>query len=93
LSGWPNWFLERPKLGFALNLRWLWAFSNFSSLRESIDADTIAFFGEKVPVSLRRSPSDWKRTDILRNFQAAWRLLVWARFAARVADAARPVTP
>ena len=34
LDGWPAWFIERPKLGFAFNLRWRWAVSRFEGLRE-----------------------------------------------------------
>jgi len=82
--GWPRWFLERPKLGFAYNLRWHWGASNYSGLREAIDRRTIDTFAPFVPEVLRQSSSGWKMKDIFLNFEAAWRLLTWARFLARL---------
>lgn len=87
LSGWPQWFLERPKLGFAYNLRWHWALSNYSGLRESIDKTAIETFMTYLPLALRSSPGKWKLRDIFGNFAAAWSLLVWNRFLARLKKA------
>ena len=84
LSGWPEWFLERPKLGFALNLRWLWSLSNFSGLRESIEPEATAMFDRWLPAGLRGEARCWKTRGILKNFQPAWRLLTWSCFLRRV---------
>jgi len=80
LSGWPRWFLERPKIGFAYNLRWHWALSNFSGLRETIDRRAMDTFEKFIPPVLQRNSADWRTKDIFRNFEACWRLLVWSRF-------------
>jgi len=84
LTDWPQWFLERPKLGFAYNLRWHWALSNYSGLRESIDKTAIETFRPYLPLGLRRVAYKWRFTDIFGNFEAAWRLLVWSRFLERL---------
>ena len=44
LAGWPQWFVERRKLGFAYNLRWHWALTRFSGLREMISHDAVETF-------------------------------------------------
>lgn len=97
LTGWPAWFLERPKLGFALNLRWLWGASNFAGLREAISEQTLDTFARWLPSPLRKPASAWRARDIFRNFQAAWRLMAWSRFLGRLATArelpARPPVP
>lgn len=84
LGDWPSWFLERPKLGFAYNLRWHWALSNYSGLRESIDKIASETFGPYLPLGLRPCADKWRFRDILGNFEAAWRLLVWSRFLERL---------
>jgi len=92
LAGWPEWFLERPKLGFALNLRWLWSLSNFSGLRESIEPEATAMFDRWLPAGLRGEAQRWKTREVLKNFQPAWRLLTWSCFLRRV-RAARSANP
>jgi asparagine synthase (glutamine-hydrolysing) len=92
LAGWPQWFLERPKLGFALNLRWLWGASNFSGLRDPISAETVETFARWLPDPLRASAEEWRARDIFRNFQGAWRLLAWSRFLARLGEAQRTIS-
>jgi asparagine synthase (glutamine-hydrolysing) len=87
LGDWPQWFLERPKLGFAYNLRWHWALSNYSGLRESIDKTAIETFRPYLPLKLRRPAYKWRCRDIFGNFEAAWRLLVWSRFLERLKKA------
>jgi asparagine synthase (glutamine-hydrolysing) len=89
LAGWPQWFLERPKLGFTLNLRWLWGASNFTGLREAISAETVETFTQWLPEPLRASSGEWRALDIFRNFQGAWRMLAWSQFLARFGEAQR----
>lgn len=88
LKSWPDWFLERPKAGFTYNLRWLWGFSGYAHLRESVDPCAAECFGDRVPAPLRGPPSRWKTADVFRHFSEAWRLLAWSRFLHRL-DAAR----
>ena len=80
LDGWPRWFVERRKLGFAYNLRWLWLASRFAGLRQLVDEDACAAFEQQLPPSLRGSPEQWATRDIFRHFAAAWRLLAWSQF-------------
>ena len=84
LLGWPRWFLERPKLGFAYNLRWHWGFSNYEGLRDAIEKRAVNAFEPFLPASLRQAPARWKLTDIFQNFEAVWRLLSWSRFLVRL---------
>jgi len=87
LSGWPGWFLDRPKLGFAYNLRWHWGIVDFSGLRESIDTGTVEVFGSLVHADLRKPPVKWKRSDIFNHFEECWRLLAWRKFQLRLKGA------
>ncbi|MFZ0426409.1 MAG: asparagine synthase-related protein [Xanthobacteraceae bacterium] len=89
LEGWPAWFLERPKLGFAYNLRWHWALTRFGGLREMVLPDAIATFGDRVPPPLRAAPAAWRTADIFQHFGDAWRLMVWSAFLIRLAEATR----
>jgi asparagine synthase (glutamine-hydrolysing) len=87
LAGWPRWFLERRKLGFAFNLRWVWFLSRFEQLREQIDPRAVETFARYVPPVFKHPPHTWKNRDILQNFGAAWRLLVWSAFLRRCDNA------
>ena len=89
LSGWPQWFLERPKLGFAYNLRWHWVLTRFGGLREMVSQVAIETFSSRVPQALRNSPMSWSTRDIFQNFGDAWRLMVWSAFLDRLAEARR----
>jgi asparagine synthase (glutamine-hydrolysing) len=84
LVGWPHWFLERPKVGFAYNLRWHWGLSNYAGLRETINLRAIDTFERFMPEVLRNNPAKWKATGIFQNFDACWRLLAWSRFLVRL---------
>ncbi len=84
LKGWPRWFLERPKIGFAYNLRWQWAISNYAGMRESVDNAAVETFEPYLACQLRCRPNKWKLKDIFDNFEATWRLLVWSRFLERL---------
>lgn len=89
LNGWPEWFLERPKLGFAFNLRWRWALSGFEGLRELVTDEAIERFGDLVPHDLRTPPRNWTMKGIMGRFSEAWRLLVWSMFLGRLSEASR----
>lgn len=89
LRDWPAWFLERRKIGFALNLRWAWALSRFAGMRESISKSTQARFDVLLPAPLRRSADAWSTQDIFRNFDSAWKLMVWSAFEQRLSAAQR----
>ena len=84
LAGWPGWFLERPKVGLAFNIRYLWGLSNYAGLRESVVPEAREAMGDAVPVPLRRRANLWGAADIFRNFDAAWRLLALSRFFERM---------
>jgi len=84
LAGWPRFFLERPKLGFAYNLRWHWGLLNYAGLREAVDQRAIDAFESFLPEVLRHRPADWGLRNIFYNFEAAWRLLTWSRFLLRL---------
>jgi len=84
LKGWPRWFLDRSKIGFAYNLRWLWGLSRYEGLREAIDFLAIDTFISHLPRELRQNPANWKTRDIFLNFNEVWRILAWSRFLARL---------
>jgi asparagine synthase (glutamine-hydrolysing) len=83
LKQFPNWFLERPKIGFGYNLRWLWRLSGFAGLREHISADSQSLFAADVPSVLRQPASHWRSADIFANFLPAWKLLSYSLFLQR----------
>jgi asparagine synthase (glutamine-hydrolysing) len=89
LAGWPDWFLQRPKLGFAYNLRWHWALTRFGGLREMISPDAVETFADRVPHALRGVPTSWPTSAIFQHFGDAWRLMVWSAFMDRLAEAMR----
>jgi asparagine synthase (glutamine-hydrolysing) len=93
LAGWPRWFLERRKLGFAFNLRWVWCLARFEQLREHIDLRALETFARDLPPVFRSPPRTWKSRDIFRNFSAAWRLLAWSTFLRRCDQAAATPDP
>ena len=84
LAGWPAWFVNRPKMGFFYNLRWLWASSGYAGLRETIDDQAVDFFKRFLPDALFKKPSKWETSVIFRHFEACWQLLVWSRFLRRI---------
>ncbi len=83
LHGWPSWFVHRPKLGFTMNLRYLWGATNYSGLRESILVESQDRFGQHLPPGLRGKPTDWTFRNIFQNFPVVWKLLAWSRFLDR----------
>lgn len=87
LGGWPGWFVNRTKVGFAYHLRWAWGVRRFAGLRELVLPDAAEAFGAAVPPPLRGHPRHWRSWDIFRNFGAAWKLLVWSRFRVRLSFA------
>ncbi|HEX4410978.1 MAG TPA: asparagine synthase-related protein [Xanthobacteraceae bacterium] len=89
LSDWPQWFLERPKLGFSYNLRWHWALTRFGGLREMISPAAIETFSGQVPRQLRGPPKAWTSRDIFHYFGDAWRLMMWSGFLDRLSEATR----
>jgi asparagine synthetase B (glutamine-hydrolysing) len=90
LKDWPQAFIERPKMGFPYRLRWIWALKGFSDFRDLITRDTVDRFESVLPVDLRKTPTQWKNMEILRNFSAAWKLLAWSRFEHRLKLASFP---
>ena len=84
LEGWPERFIERPKIGFAYHLRWHWAVANFDGLREGIQFDSYEPFCDGLPDSLRIDPKQWSMLAIFRNFVTAWKLLAWSSFMNRL---------
>jgi asparagine synthase (glutamine-hydrolysing) len=93
LADWPSWFLERPKLGFAYNLRWHWALTRFNGLREMISQDAIETFADSVPRVLQMPAMKWSTTAIFHHFGDAWRLMAWSAFMDRLAEATRTSRP
>jgi asparagine synthase (glutamine-hydrolysing) len=84
LTGWPAWFLERRKMGFVMNVRWLWAAGNYAGLREFILPEAQAQFRPWLPARLAQPTQTWSRRDIFGHFSEAWRLLVWSEFLRRL---------
>jgi asparagine synthase (glutamine-hydrolysing) len=89
LAGWPGWFVERRKIGFAYRLRWIWGLQRFRGLREMVTPEAVETFGEQVSPSLRHRPQEWRSRHIFRNFPEVWKLLAWSRFRERLGQAQR----
>ena len=88
LSDWPNSFIDRPKIGFAYNLRWAWGLRRFAGLRELVTEEAVEVFAKGLPSELRRSPQHWSSLIIFKNFGLVWKVLAWSRFAERLTRAA-----
>lgn len=84
LAGWPTWFLERPKMGFVMNVRWLWAVGNYAGLRELVLPEAQEQFARWLPARLAKLTKNWSRRDVFSHFSEAWRLLVWSEFLRRL---------
>jgi asparagine synthase (glutamine-hydrolysing) len=83
LHGWPSWFVQRPKLGFTMNLRYLWGATNYPSLREAILVESQERFAEHLPPALCKKASAWTAREIFQHFPVVWKLLAWSRFKNR----------
>jgi len=86
LNGWPRWFVERPKVGFAYNLRWAWGAKGYRGLREMVSKETVETFEAHLPIPLRKNPSEWGAYEIFGHFPQVWKLLVWGQFCNRLAN-------
>jgi asparagine synthetase B (glutamine-hydrolysing) len=84
LQSWPDGFVNRPKVGFAYNLRWAWAASRFAGLREMVTREAVDTFESQLPAELRAAPMEWTMLAIFRNFPAVWKLLAWSKFLERL---------
>lgn len=89
LSGWPRWFVERPKIGFGYRLRWMWGLRRYAGLREHVVPEALAAFAPHLPPALRKPAHTWPSRAIFQNFEAAWKVLVWSRFLERRRAAVR----
>jgi len=89
LVGWPRWFVERAKVGFAYNLRWIWMMQGFSGMTDMVTPVTREMFDQYLPACLRKPAHQWSVLDIFNNFGDVWRLLAWSRFLQRIDEAHR----
>jgi asparagine synthase (glutamine-hydrolysing) len=87
LDSWPDWFIERPKVGFTFRLRWFWLTSGFSGARELVSDESVERFRPFLPAPLRKRPQRWSTRAIFRHFKPAWKLMVWTAFERRLAAA------
>jgi hypothetical protein len=84
LPDWPKSFVNRPKVGFAYNLRWAWGLRRFAGLRELVTEEAVDQFAKELPTELRCSPRQWSSRVIFKNFSQVWKVLTWSRFAKRL---------
>jgi asparagine synthase (glutamine-hydrolysing) len=89
LADWPHGFLNRPKAGFTLNLRWAWGASGFVGLRELVRPSAVERFGPMAAPGLRGPPRGWATREVFRNFTQAWTMIVWSAFEMRIEQAER----
>jgi asparagine synthase (glutamine-hydrolysing) len=83
LHEWPRPFVNRSRLGFSMNMRYLWLATNFKGLREMIVAESQTRFDRDLPAELRKNKLNWSRSDIFRNFPQVWKLAAWSQFLIR----------
>lgn len=83
LKGWPRWFLNRKKVGFAYHLRWAWGMRRFAGLRELVIDEAVVAFESQLAPGLRKAPKDWSSLIVFRQFASVWRLLAWSAFLKR----------
>lgn len=81
--GFDRRFLDRPKLGFAFNLRYLWGLSAYRGLRELLAEEAVCAIESSLPPALRRRPATWALRDVFRFFPQVWRALALSAFFQR----------
>lgn len=84
LADWPQWFLNRRKMGFVMNLRWLWWLSSYDGLRTWVLPNAQEQFAQWLPPCLTGPAENWSNRNIFRHFTSVWRLLVWSEFLRRM---------
>jgi asparagine synthetase B (glutamine-hydrolysing) len=81
LAGWPQLFLNRPKLGFPFRLRWAMAArGELGALPALVSPRSVERFRGRLPRGLQRQPDRWGTTDIFRHFDDVLRLVSWTAF-------------
>lgn len=91
LSDWPGWFVNRKKIGFTYNLRWIWLLSAFHGLRDMVNQAAIDRFADRLPPELNRPAAQWRTLDIHRHFMVVWKLASWSAFLRRLERAKQGV--
>jgi asparagine synthetase B (glutamine-hydrolysing) len=82
LAGWPEPFLNRPKMGFPFRMRWATlARGELGAVAAQVSQAGVARFADRLPRSLGPDPARWGMADIFHNFDDILRLVGWSAFA------------
>ncbi len=80
LEGWPAWFLERPKIGFAYQMRWAFlARGELGQLRGLVAREAVERFSSHLDPRLRGDPASWSTSAIFMGFESVLSLVEWTR--------------
>lgn len=80
---WPDWFLNRRKMGFPLRIRYAWGIRLYSGLREMVSEKSMEVSASYLPETLRISPQKWSSWSIFKNFGEVWKAIMWSQFQER----------
>ena len=82
-SEWPDWFVNRRKMGFQFRIRYAWGIRFYSGLRELVSEKSMDVAAPFLPEALRKSPKKWSTLAIFKNFKEAWKAVMWSQFQDR----------
>ena len=82
LGGWPSWFVDRRKVSFMFNDKWIWMATNFNGLREQVSTDAQELAGPLLPKDLGMKPENWSRGQIRRNYGTCLKLAMTSSWLA-----------
>ena len=80
---WPDWFVNRRKMGFPFRIRYAWGLRNYSGLRSLISDKSMDIMANFLPECFRKPPKKWSGYSIFKNFEAAWKAVMWSQFQDR----------
>ncbi len=79
----PDWYINRRKMGFPLRIRYAWGIRLYSGLRELVSEKSMEVSAAYLPKVLCQTPQKWSSFAIFRNFPEVWKALMWSQFQDR----------
>lgn len=82
-ESWPDWYINRRKMGFPFRIRYAWGVRLYSGLRDLVSEKSMEVSSAYLPKALCKSPKKWSSLAIFRNFPEVWKALMWSQFQDR----------
>ena len=82
-ESWPDWYINRRKMGFPFRIRYAWGVRLYSGLRDLVSEKSMEISSAYLPTVLCKSPKKWSSLAIFRNFAEVWKAVMWSQFQDR----------